>query len=227
MIGIFLKYDNLIVQLPVLPESLSVQQSSNNTTSQIVKLGEITNIGIQGLKSLSIDSFLPMFDAPYVQTSGSFKKPQFYLDFIERVRKERKPIRLVITDTEINMMVSIESFDYNRMWGTEDISYTLSLKEYKPHSIRKLTISATNEANKSGTTNNNTKGKVSTVGGSSSRPVEKAVPKTYKVKSGDTLWGIAQRNLGNGSKWQSIYNLNKSIIKNPNLIYPGQVLTLP
>ena len=47
----------------------------------------------------------------------------------------------------------------------------------------------------------------------------------YIVKSGDTLWGIAQKY---NTTWQAIYNKNKDIIgDNPNLIYPGQVLTIP
>lgn len=47
------------------------------------------------------------------------------------------------------------------------------------------------------------------------------------VKSGDCLWNIAKKQLGNGADYTKIYNLNKDKIKNPNLIYPGQVLTLP
>ena len=50
---------------------------------------------------------------------------------------------------------------------------------------------------------------------------------TYTVKSGDCLWRIAQRLLGKGSRYTEIYNLNRDKIKNPNLIYPGQKLTIP
>ena len=50
---------------------------------------------------------------------------------------------------------------------------------------------------------------------------------TYTVQSGDTLSGIALSKLGSASKWNDIYNLNKDIISNPNLIYPGQKLKLP
>ncbi len=64
--------------------------------------------------------------------------------------------------------------------------------------------------------------------GSRDRPTTTA-PKaaTYTVKSGDCLWNIAKKQLGNGADYTKIYNLNKDKIKNPNLIYPGQVLTLP
>lgn len=51
---------------------------------------------------------------------------------------------------------------------------------------------------------------------------------TYTVKKGDCLWSIAIKSYGSGASWQKIYNANKSVIgKNPNLIYPGQVLTIP
>lgn len=51
--------------------------------------------------------------------------------------------------------------------------------------------------------------------------------KTYTVKSGDCLWNIAKKYTGDGSKYTELYNANKNIIKNPNIIYAGQVLTLP
>lgn len=49
----------------------------------------------------------------------------------------------------------------------------------------------------------------------------------YVVVRGDTLSGIAQRELGSASRWPEIYKLNKDIIKDPNLIYPGQKIKIP
>lgn len=52
--------------------------------------------------------------------------------------------------------------------------------------------------------------------------------RSYTVKKGDTLTGIARTQLNDADRWREIYNLNKGVIgDNPNLIKPGQVLRLP
>ena len=59
------------------------------------------------------------------------------------------------------------------------------------------------------------------------RPVAAPV-RTYKVVSGDTLWGIALRFWRNGARWPEIYQANIAVIgRNPNLIFPGQVYRIP
>lgn len=49
----------------------------------------------------------------------------------------------------------------------------------------------------------------------------------YVVVSGDSLWLIAANQLGNSKRWREIYNLNQSIIANPELIFAGQKLAMP
>ena len=51
--------------------------------------------------------------------------------------------------------------------------------------------------------------------------------KTHTVVRGDCLWNIAKKYLGKGSRWNEIYQLNRDIIKNPDLIYAGQIIKLP
>jgi nucleoid-associated protein YgaU len=62
-------------------------------------------------------------------------------------------------------------------------------------------------------------------GSSSTAPADQ--PKTYTVQAGDNLTKIARHVYGDGTKWKAIYEANKDKIKNPDLIHPGEVLTLP
>ena len=64
-------------------------------------------------------------------------------------------------------------------------------------------------------------------GSSSTAPSESDQPRTITVQAGDSLSKIAKRELGDANKWHAIYEANKDRIKNPDLIYPGDVLTLP
>ncbi len=65
-----------------------------------------------------------------------------------------------------------------------------------------------------------------------SRAAESTQPVT--VRPGETLWGIARRDLGDGSRWRDIYNLSKGatapdghVLTNPNVIWPGLVVEEP
>lgn len=49
----------------------------------------------------------------------------------------------------------------------------------------------------------------------------------YTIVSGDSLWKIASKFYGNGSKWNTLFEENKEVIKDPDLIYPGQVIRVP
>jgi nucleoid-associated protein YgaU len=51
--------------------------------------------------------------------------------------------------------------------------------------------------------------------------------KTYTVVQGDSLSKIAKREYGDASKWRQIYQANKDVIDNPDLIEPGQNLIIP
>jgi nucleoid-associated protein YgaU len=51
--------------------------------------------------------------------------------------------------------------------------------------------------------------------------------KTYVVVEGDSLSRIAKREYGDASKWRTLYEANKDLIKDPDLIYPGQTLKVP
>jgi nucleoid-associated protein YgaU len=54
-----------------------------------------------------------------------------------------------------------------------------------------------------------------------------AAPRTYKVRSGDTLSGIAAKQLGKADRWPELFVLNRAKIRHRDRLSPGQVLTLP
>ena len=62
-------------------------------------------------------------------------------------------------------------------------------------------------------------------GSSSTAPAD--MPRMYTVVAGDSLSKIAKRVYGDSSKWHAIFDANRDKIKNPDLIHPGEVLTLP
>ncbi len=64
-------------------------------------------------------------------------------------------------------------------------------------------------------------------GASSTAPADLSTGETYTVKSGDSLSRIAKHFYGDGNKWHRIYEANRDKIKNPDLIQPGQELTIP
>jgi len=60
-----------------------------------------------------------------------------------------------------------------------------------------------------------------------SAPVTEPSARTYTVKAGDNLSKIAKEVYGDASQWRRIHEANKDIVKNPDLIHPGQTLKLP
>ncbi|MGB0960267.1 MAG: peptidoglycan-binding protein LysM [Halocynthiibacter sp.] len=52
-------------------------------------------------------------------------------------------------------------------------------------------------------------------------------PKFHTVEKGDTLWAVSEKALGNGARYMEIFEHNKPMLKDPDLIYPGQVLRIP
>lgn len=75
----------------------------------------------------------------------------------------------------------------------------------------------------------NMKGVGSVNGEGLSAPVPEVEPEVeyYVIESGDTLWGIAAKFLGNGSKYPEIFEANREVIEDPDKIFVGQKIRIP
>lgn len=51
--------------------------------------------------------------------------------------------------------------------------------------------------------------------------------KSYTIKSGDSLSKIARCEYGNANDWRRIFEANRDVIKDPDKIFPGQVIKIP
>jgi len=56
---------------------------------------------------------------------------------------------------------------------------------------------------------------------------EPEVKKNYIIKKGDTLSKIAKKFYGDADRWRKIYEKNKKVIKNPNILIPGTEIVIP
>lgn len=73
----------------------------------------------------------------------------------------------------------------------------------------------------------NTRGVEKVNGDNLTAPPAKEEIEFYTVQSGDTLSKIAKKYYGNGAKYPVIFEANREVIENPDLIYPGQRLRIP
>lgn len=237
--GFFLTYNNRsdVIRLPVNPESLEIKAGNDSKARTIVDFGQINEIQYPKLREFSFSSFFPAQDYPFVV--GERHEPLYYINMIQKWMEARRPIRFVFsgimrTDTgnatdssqllnqalngqvdfAINLAVSIENFDWSIQAGTQDIDYNIAFKEYTFYEARKLNIKET--AAPSAKTASQTK-----------RPSDKTSSKTYSLKPGDSLWTVAKRELGDGSRYREIQKLNQ--IKDSELrkLPVGKLLRLP
>lgn len=141
-IGFFINYKEEVIQLPVNPEKITVIYKGNNSTTEIIQLGDINILKDRKLAELSFSSFFPEYSwFPGIRTLGGFKGPAFYKAFFQRIQEEKQPCRLIVTGLDINMKCSVESFDYYHQGGDhEDAYYSLSFKEYRDYEITEIAV---------------------------------------------------------------------------------------
>lgn len=207
------------VALSMLPEKIKQKGSAKFRSYDIINRGEVKLPNGTKLLTFSWSSTFPgasRKEAGFIK-AHHWKNPKELVRIFEGWRKNGTVLILMATETPINHEVLLSDFTATPQGGNGDIKYDVSFIENKD-----IEVYTTSELNikPAAKTNANS---------SSVRPAPAAAAaKTYTVKSGDCLWNIAKKFLGSGAKYTEIYNLNKGVIGgNPNLIYPGQVLTLP
>lgn len=206
---IYLSFNNLaeVLRIPVLPQEFKVVTGLNNKTVEVIGLGELGIIGNRKLHEIVIESFFPKEYSSYCRYKN-VPTPYDAVGLISKWRDTKRPIRLNITETPINIPCMIEEWEHGQKGGQPgDIYYSLKLKEYRFINIRTIKEEG---------------GQLKT---NDDRPNEREVPATYIVKSGDNLLLICKRLYGGGGKLNEFYEKNKGVIgSDPDLIKPGQVL---
>lgn len=213
------------VLMPITPSKVKVKINNQNETLTLINGEEINILKEPGLTDVSFDLLLPQVSYPF--TNGGAQSADYYLSLFERLKTAKQPFQFILNRSMptgrrlfyTNLTVGME--DYQITDDAEegfDITVTVSLKQYRHYGTKTVTIQPAPTPAETPT---------ATVEQPQRETSQAPQQTTYTVKSGDCLWNIAKKYLGDGSRYNEIYELNKDKITNPNLIYPNQVLTLP
>lgn len=195
--------------LPVTPASYEWEHANRVESIQLDQIGEINLPGgkLMGRCTLS-DVLFPARLYSFCNP-GASATPYVYLEQLERWCDAGAPVRWMVSGTPTNARVLIESVQYSERDGTNDVYANIVLRQYQVPETPVLAAAGggAQTARDAGT--------------------GAAQQRTYTVERGDTLWGISQKFYGDGSLYTRVASANGTAIKNPNLIYPGQVLEIP
>ena len=214
------------LQLPIAPGKLAVKAKGNNKTATLINEGEINILKSPGLKEITFDAVIPSTRYPFAHYPNGFISPGKFLEKLESIKSSKRAVRFIVSRRspagvrlfDTNLRVSLESYTATESDGM-DLTVSITLKQYREDGAEEIAVISSSDTQ-------------TVVSSQSTRETdnspEPAQAQTYTVKSGDSLWKIAKRFYGDGSKYTLIYNANKDTIGgNPNLIYPGQVFTIP
>ena len=216
--SVYLKISGKKYKLPVNPEQIKKTQELNAEKYQVLRGEQVCVPTYAELWSYEFsDCELPHRDTHYMESGGD-ANPDKYIRAITKAQKNRLPVQLIysngVTDDE-SVKVLIESCSITEKAGEEGDKYlSLSFLQYKAPSKKYMAVVTP----------------TATVAQPQvEQPANPAVEqrKTYTVQKGDTLWKIAKQFYGNGALNTKIVSANSDKIKNPNLIYAGQVFTIP
>lgn len=196
------------IVLPINPSSFALDEPTLNSKITLLSVGEVNLIGNRGLAVSSISGFFPSTKSPFYRYAN--RSPEAYVSTLHKWRDARKPVRLIVSDLGINLMMTIDKLHTEYREGSKDIIYSIEMSKYRKLNVPELKVQV------------------------QVRPDTRSKG-THTVVKGDCLWAIAKRYYGNGSKYPTIYNANRAVIDPRNkkyhmpryTIYPGQVLTIP
>lgn len=129
---IYLNWDNeeKSMLLPINPSSFEISGSQNNQSVYVHNLGEINLKGKRGLYSIALESFFPA--QKYDFAHGKYHDPyDYYCKKLKSLYEKNTTVHLIITETDINMFCTIESFAHGEADRSGDVKYRLELKEYR------------------------------------------------------------------------------------------------
>ena len=213
------------VLMPITPSKVKVKINNQNKTLTLINGEEINILKDAKLTDVSFDVVLPQ--VPYPFTNGGAQSADYYLSLFERLKQSKTPFQWILNRSRpdgvalfySNLTVGLE--DYQITDDAKegfDLTVSVKLKQYRAFGTKTVQITPSPAPSQPAT---------ATVQKPPRETTSAPKAANYTVKSGDCLWNIAKKQLGDGSRWKEIYELNKDKIKNPNLIYSGQSLTMP
>ena len=216
--SIYFRYNGKKYKLPVNPEEIKRSRVLNVETYQVLKTGQVSIPSYCALEEFRFEAGFPSQDYHYVN-SGAKADADYYEKMFKKAQKNMTPVQFIASNDindDISVRVLVKSVEAVEKAGEEGDKYlSLTLMEYKAPSRRYVAVQ----------TPEGTVKQEDTAAAPETNPAV-TENKTHTVQSGDTLWGIAKTYYGNGAQYTKIVSANPGI-KNPNLIYPGQVFTIP
>ncbi|ERT59336.1 hypothetical protein [Megasphaera vaginalis (ex Srinivasan et al. 2021)] len=179
--------------IPVTPRKISFSMSQNNKTVNITQVGEALLFGQPKLHTVSWSCFFPATVHDYPFVVGDRKDPSECINLIKKWKEAKNPIRVIVTETPINLMMGITDMQCAKQDGSGDIYYTINLLEYK--------------ALNTPTANNNAT--VDQITGLKARPTETIEPTQATLwQKGSDIMDAAKKAYGDYNHWRRIVQSN-------------------
>ena len=191
------------IYFTVNPAQIAVSRPNRNRVLSLAMGGTVNAWGGRGLREVRLETFLPDASSPFYNGTD----PQTVLAMLRAWQDSGDPVRLILSGSDINDAFLIEDVSETLREGDRDVGLTLTLREYKFKSAL-AALAGGNGAS----------------GASFQRQDERVTPRSYTVKKGDTLWGIATRFYGDGTRWRELAARNS--VGDPKKLQIGKVLTL-